>query len=169
MKLAGKLESSGTFTVNPEYSFKSLKVFQDSSECLLKFVQAAVRAQAESLEIKIGLRSVEIVFDPESEVSADGRSWPAGSIVILREQPYGAHVKDLFEVQRYPEGKAPYDVAGWTLPILLGVHRVELMTLPEGELREVLSAPDAVARFAGDPRATGDTISSADSGAWSNR
>ena len=71
MKLAGKLESSGTFTVNPEYSFKSLKVFQDSSECLLKFVQAAVRAQAESLEIKIGLRSVEIVFDPESEVSAD--------------------------------------------------------------------------------------------------
>ena len=42
-------------------------------------------------------------------------------MVIQREQPYGAHVKDLFEVQRYPEGKAPYDVAGWTLPILLGV------------------------------------------------
>ena len=103
----------------------------------------------------------------EAEVSADGRSWPAGSIVILREQPYGAHVKDLFEVQRYPEGKAPYDVAGWTLPILLGVHRVELMTLPEGELREVATAADAVAGFAGDPRATEGAIASADSGAWS--
>jgi len=102
----------------------------------------------------------------EDEVSADGRSWPAGSIVILRGQPYGAHVKDLFEVQRYPEGKAPYDVAGWTLPILLGVHRVELMTLPVGELRAVETAEDAIAGFQGDRRGDGLTTTTRSSGNW---
>lgn len=58
---------------------------------------------------------------------ADGRTWPADSLVIWRQQPYGRHVKDLFEVQNYPEGDPPYDVAGWTLPLLLGVRRVEVM------------------------------------------
>jgi hypothetical protein len=42
------------------------------------------------------------------------------------------HVKDLFDVQRYPEGDAPYDVAGWTLPFLFGVRRVEVIEKLEG-------------------------------------
>jgi len=87
-----------------------------------------------------------------SPVRADGREWPAGSIVILREQPYGTHVKDLLEVQRYPEGDPPYDVAGWTLPFLLGVQRVEAMARPEGELVAVETVEQATALFHGDPR-----------------
>jgi hypothetical protein len=63
----------------------------------------------------------------EEPVLADGRTYPQGSIVIRREQPYGNHVKDLFDVQRYPDGDAPYDVAGWTLPFLFGVRRVEVI------------------------------------------
>src|SRR5690606_4027719 len=62
----------------------------------------------------------------ERDFAADGRRWPAGSVVIAAEQPYGTHVKDLFEVQQYPDGDPPYDVAGWTLPLLLGVRRVEV-------------------------------------------
>ena len=47
-------------------------------------------------------------------VEADGRTYPAGSLVIRRDQPYGSHVKDLFEVQRYPaEGRA------YTIPELV--------------------------------------------------
>ncbi len=68
-------------------------------------------------------------------IEADGRSYAAGSIVILRDQPYGQHVKDLFEIQRYPEGEPPYDVAGWTLPLLLGVERAECSELPRGTWR----------------------------------
>ena len=104
----------------------------------------------------------------EGGVRADGRQWPAGSIVILREQPYGTHVKDLFEVQRYPDGDPPYDVAGWTLPFLLGVQRVETMALPEGELRRVETPEEAVAAFAGDPRLAGAGAlhSTHDSGSW---
>ncbi len=78
---------------------------------------------------------------------ADDRTWPAGSIVVDRAQPYGAHVKDLFEVQRYPDGDPPYDVAGWTLPLLLGVHRVEVIQPFEVEATGVADAAAAVAGF----------------------
>ncbi len=102
--------------------------------------------------IDVLLRTGVEVHVATEAVTADGREWPAGSIVILRDQPYGTHVKDLFEVQRYPEGDSPYDVAGWTLPFLLGVQRVETMARPEGRLELVDTAEDAVRAFAGDTR-----------------
>lgn len=78
-------------------------------------------------------------------VHVDGRDYPPGSIVIRRDQPYGAHVKDLFDVQRYPQGDPPYDVAGWTLPSLLGVWRVEVMENPTVKAHRVTDADEAVA------------------------
>jgi hypothetical protein len=96
------------------------------------------------------LSGVEIDVAAEA-FEADGRSYPSGSIVIGRRQPYGSHVKDLFEVQRYPGGKPPYDVAGWTLPYLLGVHRVEVVAPFEAQTFRVSTAADAVAAFEGDP------------------
>lgn len=80
----------------------------------------------------------------QASFEADGRTWPKGSLVILRNQPYGSHVKDLFEVQRYPDGAAPYDVAGWTLPLLFGLRRVEVMADFEVEL-DRLDSPEDVA------------------------
>jgi hypothetical protein len=61
--------------------------------------------------------------------TADGVSYPARTLVIPMAQPFRAHVKDLLEVQRYPvlhrgpDGAPirPYDVAGWTLPLQMGV------------------------------------------------
>ncbi len=112
-------------------------------------------------------------------IEADNRTYPAGSIIIRREQPYGSHVKDLFEVQRYPKGEPPYDVAGWTLPMLLGIRRVEVIAelATEGPVTRVTDAARAVAGFGGDPRTTpagglgggpGSTrvMSSADSDTW---
>jgi len=105
----------------------------------------------------------------EEELVADGRTWPAGSLVVLRKQPYGSHVKDLFEVQRYPAGDSPYDVAGWTLPFLLGVHRVEAMEVPRGATRRVSALDDALAGFGGDPRAADPGVRSLhDSATWSD-
>ena len=77
---------------------------------------------------------------------------------------HGAHVKDLFEVQRYPEGDPPYDVAGWTLPLLLGVRRVELMEAVDAPLTEVSTADDAVAGVAG--AGDGAELDSRDSDDW---
>src|SRR5437764_8076618 len=53
---------------------------------------------------------------------------PAGSYIIFLNQPYRQNVLALFEPQVYPdrttatgEAERPYDVAGWTLPMSMGV------------------------------------------------
>ncbi|MHC4100363.1 MAG: M14 family metallopeptidase [Planctomycetota bacterium] len=106
----------------------------------------------------------------EGEIEADGRTYPAGSIVIRRDQPYGSHVKDLFEVQRYPEGPPPYDVAGWTLPLLLGIRRVEVVQDPDAAaFTRAVTAEDAIEAFAGDPRVgpgVSDLLTSSNSDTW---
>jgi len=92
---------------------------------------------------------------------ADGRKWPPGSLVVRMDQPYATHVQDLFELQRYPEGAPPYDVAGWTLPVLFGLDRVEVRESMTGRLERARTPAEAVAAFHGDPR-----DSSAESSTW---
>jgi Zinc carboxypeptidase len=63
----------------------------------------------------------------------EGVSYPGGTWVIAMNQPFGELVRQLFEVQVYPdlrefpEGppEQPYDAAGWTLPLQMGVRVVE--------------------------------------------
>ena len=56
--------------------------------------------------------------------TADGRRYPAGSLVVPMAQPYRAHAKDLLEPQKYTpvNDRPPYDVAGWTLPYTMDVR-----------------------------------------------
>ena len=53
--------------------------------------------------------------------TAGGTSYATGSLIIPMAQPFRAHVKDLLEVQHYPGPDEPYDVAGWTLGLQMGV------------------------------------------------
>lgn len=62
-----------------------------------------------------------------------GITYPTGTWYLPARQPYRAHLKDMMERQKYPDrfttnGQAepPYDVAGWTLPLLMGVSVDEL-------------------------------------------
>ena len=62
--------------------------------------------------------------------SANGKSFPAGSWVVMTNQAFRSHVLDMFEPQdhpndfRYPGGPpvAPYDNAGWTLAFQMGIQ-----------------------------------------------
>ena len=62
--------------------------------------------------------------------SANGKSFPAGSWVVLTNQAFRSHVLDMFEPQdhpndfRYPGGPPipPYDNAGWTLAFQMGIQ-----------------------------------------------
>jgi hypothetical protein len=71
---------------------------------------------------------VEVHF-MDKEFQIDNIIYPANSYVIYLAQPNGRYVKDLFEEQFYPDLRKskkespiqPYDVAGWTLPYLMGV------------------------------------------------
>jgi hypothetical protein len=64
-----------------------------------------------------------------SEFQALGQTFPAGSFVLPAAQPYRPHLKDMMERQTYPDrftaggaAEPPYDVAGWTLPLQMGVR-----------------------------------------------
>jgi hypothetical protein len=72
-------------------------------------------------------------------------------VFINLAQPYRAHVKDLLEVQsfpkieQYPGGpvQRPYDVAGWTLPMQMGVAVTPIDTPMTAKLTYLSSlAPD---------------------------
>ena len=80
---------------------------------------------------------------------------PLGSYLVFLAQPYRANVQVLFERQEYPERRAPdgsaerpYDVAGWTLPMQMGVEtaRVFRIVEPERERRLRLVRDEAEVR-----------------------
>ncbi|HZJ43424.1 MAG TPA: M14 family metallopeptidase [Pyrinomonadaceae bacterium] len=63
---------------------------------------------------------------------------PAGSYIIFLAQPQRSNVEALFEPQIYPnrmtaqgEAERPYDVAGWTLPLQMGVDAPAITSIKE--------------------------------------
>jgi hypothetical protein len=112
------------------------------------------------------LTGIELHTAPDG-LTIDGRDYPPGTIVVRRDQPYGRHAKDLLELKNFPSGSKPYDVSGWALAHLFGLRRVETMSpLPDG-LVPVTTADEAVAGFAGDPRAAAPgVLSSLDAATW---
>lgn len=85
------------------------------------------------------------VFVSTNNFGADGKSFEAGSYVIPLNQPYGRLVKTLFEIQQYPDRRRgtekiperPYDVTGWTLPLMMGVQAEVVATPFQVSLSEV--------------------------------
>ena len=65
----------------------------------------------------------------ESGFEADGSQYAAGSYLVPGEQAFRAYADDLLEAQAYPDRRRtpdgppdpPYDLAGWTLPMQMGV------------------------------------------------
>jgi hypothetical protein len=93
---------------------------------------------AATLVEKLLINGIE-VHQAVKPFAANGREYRAGSWVILMDQPFAPLVKELFEPQRYPDLRdgpngppvLPYDVAGWTLPMQMGVETA-VVTQPVG-------------------------------------
>jgi hypothetical protein len=87
--------------------------------------------------------------------SAGGKSFPAGSYVLLMAQPFRPFLKDLLEKQTYPVQRSspggpverPYDVTGWTLPYQMGVEAVEVAKKFEAKLELLKTIPAPPGRF----------------------
>ncbi|MGZ8848641.1 MAG: M14 family metallopeptidase, partial [Pyrinomonadaceae bacterium] len=65
---------------------------------------------------------------------------PAGSYIVFLNQPYRKNVQALFEPQVYPdritatgEAERPYDVAGWTLPMQMGLEATPILAIREAQ------------------------------------
>lgn len=87
-------------------------------------------AKLESLLIEGGVE-IQRAIEP---FRADGEPYPEGTDIVFMAQPFRAFAKTLLEVQRYPARRVtpngpperPYDVAGWTLPLQMGVNVVTI-------------------------------------------
>jgi hypothetical protein len=71
-------------------------------------------------------RELEIIHD---QTRTDFHEVPLGSFLVFTNQPQKNNVLSLFERQVYPnrlgangEAEVPYDVAGWTLPLQMGIE-----------------------------------------------
>lgn len=66
--------------------------------------------------------------------TANGKEYPAGTIVMPAAQRFRPYLVDLMEPQHYPDirlypggpPKRPYDMTGWTLPMQMGVDVVRV-------------------------------------------
>jgi hypothetical protein len=70
--------------------------------------------------------------------ATDFHEAPSGSYLVFVAQPTRSNVLALFEAQNYPdrrgpngEAERPYDVAGWTLPMQMGVGTLALKAIRE--------------------------------------
>jgi Zinc carboxypeptidase len=98
----------------------------------------------------------------DSEIKVTDGTFPAGSYVIKRDQPYGRLAKNLLEKQLFPDPNLrTYDDSGWTMglamlvdvkeirdPAILGVKTTLVKTAPlKGKVTGSGSAGLAVAHF----------------------
>ena len=82
---------------------------------------------------RLSATAIEI-HQAEEDFTADGVDYPAGTFIMYTAQPYRPHLMDMMERQVYPDrvmypggpAEPPYDMAGWTLPLQMGVRHVEV-------------------------------------------
>ena len=86
-----------------------------------------------------------IVHRATRDFTVGGTSYPAGSYVVKAAQAFRPHVRDMFEPQWHPDDFAypggpptpPYDNAGWTLAIQMGVEFDRILDGFDGPFEEI--------------------------------
>jgi hypothetical protein len=71
-----------------------------------------------------------------ASLTIDGEPYPAGTWIVPTDQEFAAAAREVLDVQRYPDMRQypggpplrPYDAAGWTLPLQMGVRVVAVKT-----------------------------------------
>jgi Zinc carboxypeptidase len=101
---------------------------QGKDENVAKLVGALIAqgVEVQRLEHELHVRDYEQILAGGQPPT---REAPASSYIVFLAQPYASNVRALFERQVYPnrltasgEAERPYDVAGWTLPMQMGLE-----------------------------------------------
>jgi hypothetical protein len=91
------------------------------------------------------LKSGLVVSKATAPFQAAGKSYPAGSYVVKAAQAFRPMVRDMFEPQDHPHDAlfpggppaAPYDIAGWTLAMQMGVEYDRIFDGIEGPFQQL--------------------------------
>jgi hypothetical protein len=83
------------------------------------------------------------VWQLTAPAAIDGTTYPAGTWVVPTDQEFAAVAREVLDVQRYPDlrqfpggpPERPYDAAGWTLPMQMGVKVIPAATALTAEAR----------------------------------
>jgi zinc carboxypeptidase len=93
----------------------------------------------------------------DAPFEADNVKYPEGTHILYCAQPYRAHLNDMFELQVYPDrsrtpggpAEAPYDIAGWTLPLQMGVKQVPVSRPFEARVSKLADISAAASTISG--------------------
>ncbi len=120
-----------------DFLFGSYKMCKDAIEKREDGQPFAFVIPKEQRDYPTSLRMLEILqmggvelHQANEDFIADGKAYSAGSTVVLLSQPYRPYAQALLEKQKYPDirqypggpPEPPYDNAGWTLPLQMGVR-----------------------------------------------
>ncbi|HEU0138173.1 MAG TPA: M14 metallopeptidase family protein [Bryobacteraceae bacterium] len=91
-----------------------------------------------------------VVQRAKAPFQAGGKTFSDGAYVLQAAQPFRPYLVDLMEPQRYPEirtgsdgpTKRPYDIAGWTLPMQMGVQVQRIEEPFQAQLVPVETVPE---------------------------
>ena len=91
------------------------------------------------------IRTGIVVHRATADFSANGKNYPAGSLIVQCDQAFRPHIIDMFEPQdhpndfQYPGGPpiAPYDAAGWTLAYQMGIEFDRVMEKLDGAFTRI--------------------------------
>jgi hypothetical protein len=108
------------------------------------------------------LQGIEVGRAPAEMKLKDG-TFPAGSLVVKRNQPYGRLAKILLEKQQYPDANLrTYDDAAWTMGLM---SHADVREIGDRALLDVPIEPVDTMRVKGEVRGTGMWTAVLDNGA----
>jgi hypothetical protein len=129
---------------------------QGRDESVAKLVTLLVEqgVEVQRMDAELHLTLAEARGSVYNDARQPPAEWPLGSYLVFLRQPYRSNVQALFERQIYPDRLAggaperPYDVAGWTLPMQMGVeaYPVRAIREPEAERRLTLVREESEVR-----------------------
>lgn len=108
---------------------------QPNAETVSRFLEILMWQGIEVFEM-----TEEGYFATDSQNLADFHEFPLGSFLIFTNQPQKPNILSLLEKQNYPkrvnekgEAESPYDVAGWTLPLQMGIECLPVWVIRDPE------------------------------------
>jgi len=145
-----------------DFLFNFYQMYKTSIEQVDKNQPYAFVVPAVQPDTPTALRMIDIlmmggveVHQAKADFMAGGKAYPAGSFVVKMAQPYKPYAWALLERQKYPDLRQypggppipPYDNAGWTLPLQMGVLCDQVDEPFDADLafvQKVMPAPAAV-------------------------